>query len=184
MTYKKWEKQFKKHLSPLSKEEKRDALDYYYELYLDKLDAGYWEEQIVQEFGNPQSCALRILNEGNKSPQRAQPIRKRRRNVWEWIGLSFLTLIFILPLAASAFSVAITFGAVALSGFVCILAGVLYIPVCCFIGLDTFGGILAHIGMGISTCGVGILLVIAFYYAAKYTALGTIKALQSIYRRG
>lgn len=183
MTYKKWEKLLKKHLSPLSKEERDDALDYYYEIFSDKLEAGRLEEDIVQEFGNPETCALRILNETNKQPRHTRSNRKRT-TPWEIIGMFFLTLVLILPLAASAFSVAVAFGAAATSGLACILAGVLYIPLSFFLGFASFGAILANIGIGITSCGVGVFLYIGFGFVAKYTAIGSWKALKFIYKRG
>ena len=63
MTYRQWEKAFRKRLSRLPKEERERALGYYAELYGDKLDAGVSESEIVREFGDPKAAADKIIEE-------------------------------------------------------------------------------------------------------------------------
>ena len=63
MTYRQWEKAFRKRLSRLPKEERERALGYYAELYGDKLDAGVSESEIVREFGDPKAAADKIIAE-------------------------------------------------------------------------------------------------------------------------
>lgn len=61
MTKYEWERQLKKGISGLPKEEQQRVLDYYNELFADKIDAGLREQYIISEFGNPYDVANKIL---------------------------------------------------------------------------------------------------------------------------
>lgn len=54
MTYRQWEKAFRKRLSRLPEEERERALGYYAELYGDKLDAGVSESEIGARIRRPE----------------------------------------------------------------------------------------------------------------------------------
>ncbi|MCM1533070.1 MAG: DUF1700 domain-containing protein [Corallococcus sp.] len=61
MTKYEWERQLKKGISGLPKSEQQRVLDYYNELFADKIDAGLREQYIISEFGNPYDVANKIL---------------------------------------------------------------------------------------------------------------------------
>lgn len=61
MTKYEWERQLKKGISGLPKAEQQRVLDYYNELFADKIDAGLREQYIISEFGNPYDVANKIL---------------------------------------------------------------------------------------------------------------------------
>lgn len=61
MTKYEWERQLKKGISGLPKEEQQRVLEYYNELFADKIDAGLREQYIISEFGNPYDVANKIL---------------------------------------------------------------------------------------------------------------------------
>jgi len=61
MTKFEWERQLKKGISGLPKSEQRRVLDYYNELFSDKIDAGMREQEIIAEFGNPYDVANKLL---------------------------------------------------------------------------------------------------------------------------
>lgn len=179
MTYEKWEKRLKGHLKPLPAEEKEAAIAYYQEMYNDKLEAGLSIEGILEEFGSPKTCAERILSENGF------PVHSTRQNVGWWIGISFLTLLLILPIYASLFSIIVSFGAVAFSGGASALAGALYAlasPFFAIVGVD-FWGVITYMGVGFTVCGVGLLIMIGFAYATKYLYKWTAKSLVQIYKR-
>ncbi|MCM1043720.1 MAG: DUF1700 domain-containing protein [Corallococcus sp.] len=71
MTKFEWERQLKKGLSGLPKSEQQRALEYYNELFADKIDAKMKEQEIIAEFGNPYDVANRIIcdyyNEGKNN---------------------------------------------------------------------------------------------------------------------
>ncbi|MBP3422758.1 MAG: DUF1700 domain-containing protein [Clostridia bacterium] len=182
MTYKEWEKQLLKALKPLPKEERAAAVEYYREMYGDKLESGIAGEKILEEFGSPTVCAERILQENGVTLPKA----KKEVSPWAtWIGLFFLTVLIILPLYAVAFSVVIVFAAVTISGAAAALAGALYVVYSPFtaIGGAGFSFVIAHMGMGFAVAGVGILLFIAFVYLTKYSYKWTVKSLTLIYTR-
>ena len=61
MTKYEWERQLKKGISGLPKAEQQRVLEYYNELFADKIDAGLREQYIISEFGNPYDVANKIL---------------------------------------------------------------------------------------------------------------------------
>ena len=63
MKKKTWEKQLVKLLKALPYAERQSVLNYYNEIYSDKIEAGMAEEEIIAEFGFPEDCAARILSE-------------------------------------------------------------------------------------------------------------------------
>lgn len=63
MTRTEWENELKNHIRTLPHSEQEKALDYYRELYYDKLDIGVREERIIAEFGNPKDVAEKIMSE-------------------------------------------------------------------------------------------------------------------------
>ncbi len=73
MTKFEWERQLKKGISGLPNSEQQRVLEYYSELFSDKIEAGMSEKEIVAEFGNPYDVANKILvdfyNEGKNNPK-------------------------------------------------------------------------------------------------------------------
>ena len=61
MTKYEWERQLKKGISGLPKSEQKRVLEYYNELFSDKIDAGMREQEIIAEFGNPYDVANKLL---------------------------------------------------------------------------------------------------------------------------
>ena len=102
MTYAKWEKDFKRELSFLKKSESEEVAAYYRELYGDKSDAGMSCDDILFEFGSPQHCAAKILEERihNNFPdaslkdESVRPTRERNGTpLFRYIGLFFFTIL-------------------------------------------------------------------------------------------
>ena len=183
MTEKHWEKQLTRHLSTLPKNERKQVIDYYREMYGDKKEAGFTEADILAEFGSPEECATRILAGGNaQSTPKKQT--KRSASPAAIVGMVFATLILIVPLAAMAFALIASFFAVSVSGAVVAIAGLIYAigsPIFC-IGSLSAAGVVAHFSIGIASCGVGCLLFVAFKPLTKYLAIGTGKALKTLYQ--
>ena len=74
MTLQEWEKKLKKYLSPLPKSEQNRIVEYYREMYGDKIDNGCSEAEILAEFGDPQVCAGRMISENADTEEQEQPI--------------------------------------------------------------------------------------------------------------
>lgn len=172
MTYRQWEKTFKKRLSRLPKEERERALGYYAELYGDKLDAGVSESEIVREFGDAKDAADKIIAEYSESTsvQGKTAGQRTAGDTAARAAAAVLLFLFVgLPLLAVIFCLAVAGAALFLSGFAVILAGVAYI-VYFFVQLCMFGGAgyAAQIGIGLAAAGVGALLVPLFLYCTKW----------------
>lgn len=189
MTYKEWERKLLKELKVLPKNEKKEIADYYKEMYGDKLDSGLSEEDILTEFGSPESCAARILSESDGagsattgSGEQAEKGVRSGTSVASVLGAAVLSLLLILPLACVGLFVIAIFGATTFGGAIVALAGVAYVI---FGPFMTLGGaaITAHIGLGLACCGVGLLLFALFFVLTKYAAIGCYKALVFIYGR-
>lgn len=71
MTKYEWESELKRHIAGLPKEEQTKALEFYNELFEDKIESGYKEKRIIAEFGNPRDVADKILEEYNAGASRA-----------------------------------------------------------------------------------------------------------------
>ena len=172
MTYRQWEKTFKKRLSRLPKEERERALGYDAELYGDKLDAGTSESEIVREFGDAKDAADKIIAEYSESTsvQGKTSVQRTAGDTAARAAAAVLLFLFVgLPLLAVIFCLAVAGAALFLSGFAVILAGVAYV-VYFLVQLCMFGGAgyAAQIGIGLAAAGVGALLVPLFLYCTKW----------------
>ncbi len=168
MTYRQWEKAFRKRLSRLPGEERERALGYYAELYGDKLDAGVSESEI---FGDPKAAADKIIEESAETAS-AQGKTVRARTAGDTAARAAAVLLFLfvgLPLLAVLFSLAVAGAALFLSGFAVILAGVAHV-VYFLAQLYMYGGAgyVAQIGIGLAAAGVGALLVPLFLCCTKW----------------
>lgn len=171
MTYRQWEKAFRKRLSRLPEEERERALGYYAELYGDKLDAGVSESEIVREFGDPKAAADKIIEESAETAS-AQGKTVRARTAGDTAARAAAVLLFLfvgLPLLAVLFSLAVAGAALFLSGFAVILAGVAHV-VYFLAQLYMYGGAgyVAQIGIGLAAAGVGAMLVPLFLCCTKW----------------
>ena len=169
MTYRQWEKAFRKRLSRLPGEERERA--YYAELYGDKLDAGVSESEIVREFGDPKAAADKIIEESAETAS-AQGKTVRARTAGDTAARAAAVLLFLfvgLPLLAVLFSLAVAGAALFLSGFAVILAGVAHV-VYFLAQLYMYGGAgyVAQIGIGLAAAGVGAMLVPLFLCCTKW----------------
>ncbi len=189
MTKKKWERIFLKNLKPLSQEERQKALEYYREMYGDKAESGLSEAEILANFGSPDACAMRVLLESFPEKEATVYALKEKffnHSLGELIGLIFLIVILILPIAAVFASIIVAFG---ISSFACAIVAVatalgsLIFPIYAAGAGASAGGVLMYLGMGFAGTGVCILLAIGFYFTTKYCGIALIKALQYIYRR-
>ena len=195
MTFREWEKQFKKALKGISTQEKQTALEYYRELYGDKIDAGCSPEDAVAQFGNPVDCAQNIVAENapaNKKDNRTTIVPKQKNKVSTHsvsiiIGMVFLTLLLVIPVFAVLLAVVASFGASAIACAVCVVASLLLViiyPVYLAVYGAAWGAIVANIGMCLAATGVCIVLAIALFFATKYMVIWSIKLFKRIYFKG
>lgn len=171
MTYKQWEKKFRRALRSLPRQERDAAGGYYAELYGDKRDAGLAEEDILAEFGDPAAAAGRILEDAESAGVHAAGARQATagdtaaRTALVVIGALFLGI----PLLAAALAVTAAFAAAALSGVACVIAGIVqfgYFAVQ-MIADGASGAYVAHLGIGLAAAGAGCLLIPASGWLTK-----------------
>jgi len=58
-----WETELKKNIHRLPSDEINRVLEYYDELFADKIERGYGETEIIAQFGNPADVAYKIISE-------------------------------------------------------------------------------------------------------------------------
>ncbi len=187
MTFKDWETRFLNSLKNVSEQEKQTALDYYKEIFADKIDAGVSEDKAIAEFGSPEDCASKILSENieNQSNTPKTQIKSKKNISTAYIlGQIFLALFFTIPLGAVLLAIIVSFGATAISCLAVSISGIPYAIVSPFYhgyyGMS-LGGILFNIGGGITATGLGALLTIGFYYVTKYCTIYSFKLLKLLH---
>ena len=182
MTKQAWLKELSLHLKALPRAERKKIMEYYNEIYGDKIENGQTEEQILKEFGSPVDCAKKILEESGIEYQ--EPKKAEKKTAAYIAGVVLFTLFIVIPLVSAFVGLLGGLFAVLASGFAAGIAGVAYTLVAPFYywanGLSA-GAIFAWMGMGIACIGAGILLAIGGWYALKYTAIGGWKALLYLY---
>ncbi len=188
MSLKKWEKILVKNLTGISKRERQTVLEYYREIYGDKLEAGYTEEEILKEFGEPETCARKILSEENGVAFDEPKMKTVQTgySVGAIVGLACMTVLLVIPLYAVIVAVAATFASCVAAGVAFVIGGGAYTLVAPFFyGINgaPVGGVIANVGCGIAMAGVGLLLFVGFYFATKYTVIFAIKLFKAIYCR-
>ena len=195
MTFREWEKQFKKALKGLSTQEKQTALEYYHELYGDKIDAGCSPEDAVAQFGDPIDCAQTIIADNAPATPKDNSVaitpnqnsKVSTHSVSIIIGMVFLTLLVIIPVFASLVAIVAGFGASAITCAICAIASLLLTfiyPVYLTIYGATWGAVVANLGMCVAGIGVCTVLAISFYFVTKYATIWSIKLFKRIYFKG
>lgn len=202
MTYLVWEKQLLGYLKSQPSEDKKQIVDYYREMYCDKVERGENPEDVLLGFGDPKNCAAKIIMEHAADDSKTeyapkndyQPPRRefkatssypRRVSVGGVIGWFFFTVLLLIPLAAVAISVVATFGALAVSGYAMIFSGIVGAvasPFGLFLG---WSGALALSAFGacVALAGVGAILSVVFTLLTKYSAIGLYKSIALLTKR-
>lgn len=172
MNKKEFLREFTKELKGISEEERQDILSDYEEHFMVGLEEGKSEEELAESLGDPKLIAKQFktdlfVKKAEKMPSMANIFRA----VFTAIGLSFFSLIFILPtfitliaVLGALFGAAIAITAVGITGIFASLVGwgwifnfMMISPVILPIALFTFIGVTA----------LGLLFFIGDIYLAK-----------------
>lgn len=86
MTKYEWERELEKNLHALPKEERKRVLEYYNELFMDKIESGGTETSVIAEFGNPYDVANRIMSESVSSDVRSDKTARDAVPDYAFIG--------------------------------------------------------------------------------------------------
>ena len=190
MTYKQWEFELKCLLEGLPEKEIDAATGYYAEIYGDKKDAGFSDEDILKEFGTPAECAAKIRAEANtpaEQPAEADDTKKKISFTLpdkdKLTHFAMLTLFVIFPLAlialsaiAAILSFALGSAGIALGGVAAVIIG--------FVNLFAGNGFLTFLsmfGLGLAGIGLGFILTVAFLWVAKIASLFAYKFFKGFY---
>lgn len=188
MTYRKWEDTLLLHLGEIPESERREACEYYREIFGDKYDAGIDENKILEQFGDPKICAERILAERDESASKEYSTKKinatqssrkpaKKFSISKWVGIFFLTTLVVIPLACVIISVIAAFAAVDIAAAALIIGGIigtLASPLSFILGY-TGWGVLSAAGTCLAVAGAGALLFPAFFIITKYSVISAIK---------
>ena len=203
MTYREFERKLYSHLAGIDEKDKTAIIEYYEEIYLEKKELGIPESEIVDEFGPPEECAARMADgmAESDSMQTAPPREEKhgeeniatknekatesatRVSLAEILGMVLFTLILVIPLASVLLSIVVSLGAVALSGAIVAIAGVLYalISPLHFISGLTLLEVLMHLGIGLGLAGAGGVCFAILYPITKNSAILSYKLIKGIY---
>ena len=202
MTYKEWESALLGYLRSMPSDELEKIKEYYREMYGDRSDAGMGEAEILAEFGEAKVCAAKILVENADAkesalPQNLQksdtaPAEKEKFSLKEKlgsispaqvVGWFFLGLFVLIPAAAIAISVIVSFAATTLGCGVGSVGGLVIALISPFISGPAMGAAnaTATVGAGLAASGICALLTIAFYYLTKYSVFVCIKLAKYVF---
>lgn len=156
-----------KHLAGFPQSESDERLSFYSEMIDDRMEAGLSEADAVKDLGTPEAIAEQILKETplfTLAKKKMKPSRSLK--AWEIVLLVLGSPIW-LSLLVAAFAVALSLYAVLWSGIIslwAVFAAIVGTAVGCTAGGILFlftAGVpigLATVGVGLFSCGIGILL--------------------------
>jgi len=160
----------KKGLKGIPKADLDDIL-YDYEEHIDSaLETGKSEEEITRELGSPKKIAKQhkaefYFNQADEKKTTGSAFKA----IIAGIGLSVFNIIFVLPLILSLYAaliaVFLSFIAVAASGLVAMVAGIIFLG---------FLPALAVVFVGIGVTCLGILLSLGMAWLIKIVTLGIV----------
>ena len=167
--------QLRNALSALPQQEAEERISFYNEMIDDFMEEGLSEEEAVSRIGSAESISAQILGEASSAKETKQ---KRKFKAWEivllivgsplWFSLGIAAVSIAFSLYVSVWAVIVSlwavFGALAASGFGCVIGG----------------AILALNGQswqGVSLIGAGLVcagLSVFFFYGCKAITKGTV----------
>ena len=194
-----FERKLLSRIEMLPRIEKDKVIDYYNELYYDKLDSGFSEEAIVDSWGDPDDAAIKILSESDKTENTysdtadetkfkqmfnsaKQKCSRKLKNRTFWI-IYFSAFVITFPLTAALFSVVVALLSVALVLLVValvvpvslILAGIAGVVFSVYLVVTTGAPGVVQLGAMLGMIAVGI-------FGLYFTKL-LIRAFKTLFRK-
>lgn len=162
--------QLRKGLSGIPKEDLEDIIYDYTEHIDSALETGKSEEEITRDLGSPKRIAKQHRAEFYfRQADKKGTTGSAFKAILAGIGLSFFSIVFVLPLIVSLYAVLISiflsFIAVAISGLVVSVAGFFFFPL-----MPALAGV--FIGVGIAC--LGALLTMGTAWLIKIVSLGMV----------
>ena len=180
--------ELEKHLSEISKNDRKQWLDYYSEMIDDRTEDGLSEEEALLMIGSPIDISQQIKSEQPLAKLVGQRIKpKRKLRAWEivllvlgfpiWGSILISLAAVVLCLYISAWALIISLWAAELSFAASGVAGVLaFIPVGCLQG--NYPSALFLLGAGLVLIGLSVF----FFFACKALTKGFCKATKALLR--
>ena len=202
MTYHEWEGELLRYLKSLPESELEKIKEYYREMHGDRTDAGMNDSEILAEFGEAKVCAAKILQENTDSEgenptenteksDTVPPVKHKTDfkemlnslSVSKIVGWFFLGIFVLIPSAAIAISVVVSFAAATIGCGAGSVGGLVIALISPFISGPAMGAAnaIATVGAGLAASGICALLTIAFYYLTKYSVFVCIKLAKYVF---
>ncbi len=182
MTYNEWEAQLERRLSAVSENEKAGILNYYREIYGDKLDAGLSDEEILAVFGTPDECAERIRKE---SLELFSAEKKKGLPVGRILGDAAILIFVAAPAVLLVLSALAALCTCVLGGATVSLGGVVF---CIYSIVMLFAdaaanAVFVRLGLGLAMVGAGVLICVCFYFITRYAVVSLYKAGKYVFEK-
>lgn len=166
MTKFEWERELRRRLADLPKDEVQKVMEYYDELFMDGIDAGKTETEITAGFGSPEDVARKIISESKKEnsaeevvdaePKSGEQSKNRNLDIGKLLGFILSLAIKILWKGCVIFAVSVV--AVGFAGVALSLIGAGLIALGSIGGLGALAAI-ANIGISLAGIGLGLVLL-------------------------
>lgn len=169
MNKKEFNKELLRELADLPQEERAKIIDYYDELYFEKLEAGEGEEEIINSFGIPRQIAKRVLAESDTPFKRtARGIKEKGVSIFTnktfltvYFSLFFITIPLTLAALATVFSLLVGAAAIFFSVYVIVFsvafAGVVSIVYAVVLLFTSFASGIAALGIALAAISIALL---------------------------
>lgn len=210
MTKREWFEELKYRLNALTNKECQDALNFYEELYQDKIDQGYEPQVVIDNFPNPLDASRKIIEELQEERRertrysssvihqepiinskvayeetKLKPVKqKSKMPMAAKIILIILASPFIIALAAMLFGLIIGFGAAFLSGFVVVISGIIAAIMSVIEYHSVISEMLVYLGGSLLFIGAGLLLIAIFGNIIRGICKLTEVIFKSIFSKG
>ena len=179
MTKKEWFEDFKGRLDRLPNKDCQEAINFYEELYQDKLDQGLDPKSIIEGFPLPEDAAKKILDEVKEEnlentpeiktykekkvkekKEKTEKVKKEKRGKPMWLKIVSILIAFLIFIVL--FSLSIVFICVFLSGFAVVVYGFVSLIYYIIIYFKSMGDLILNSGFALIVIASGFLLITLF----------------------
>ena len=166
MNKRSWFRQLERELTAqgVQKDERKEVLNYYNEMYRDTLEDGWTEREVLREFGFPEDVADSVHGDGRRERRRIEyresyrddydsyserpRRRKKRRGVVGTVLKVFFSVILCVVLIACMIAFFLTHIAVTIAGIAIIIAAFTLLG-------ESMGAFIMVIGSGLAVMAIG-----------------------------
>lgn len=212
MTKREWFEELKYRLNALTNKECQDALNFYEELYQDKIDQGYEPQVVIDNFPNPLDASRKIIEELQEERRertrysssvihqepiinskvaneetKSKPVKQKSKSKMPMAAKIILIILaspFIIALVAMLFGLILGFGTAFISGFVVVISGIIAAIMSVIEYHSVISEMLVYLGGSLLIIGVGLLLIAIFGNIIRGMCKLTEVIFKSIFSKG